>query len=108
MRLTIRVAVGILGGILLSSAFAVPASALPKFLPKFHKSAKKAKTEAEDSDRAPKAENKKHTDGFPEGDKKGAIYQPQFAPWYGDQEWKTSSNKAAWEKASTTQTADSQ
>ena len=45
----------------------------------------------------PPPDAKKHTNGFPEADKRGPKYQPQSEPqWWGDKVWKTDSNKDAW------------
>ena len=58
----------------------------------FHKTTKKADTSSKSQAAAKPAI--KHTDGFPEPDKKGAQYQPQTVDneWVGDV-WKTSRNK---------------
>lgn len=59
----------------------------------FHKSAKKDKSEGTLATAA-QSEVKRHTNGFPEADKKGAEYQPQATNrQWADDNWKTSQNK---------------
>jgi hypothetical protein len=81
-------------GILICGALTIPAMALPKFHMPFRNSNKKEKTE-EAKPEKPASETRKHTDGFPEADKKLSSEQPQFQNW-GNSIWKTSSNKDSW------------
>ena len=58
----------------------------------FHKSSKKDQPESKSAETKPQV--RRHTNGFPEADKKGAEFQPQTtnAQW-ADDIWKTSRNK---------------
>ncbi len=42
------------------------------------------------------AVERKHTNGFPEADKRDPKYQPQSDTWLAEKPWKTNSNKDSW------------
>jgi hypothetical protein len=109
MRLKMQVMIGILMAFGLSALQAQTQEAAPRedsgkkpgmFSRMFHKdsSSKKDASKSEDKDHL-KADNRKHTNGFPEKDKKGLAYQPQSTDdkWI-DEAWKTSRNKDTFKK----------
>jgi hypothetical protein len=112
MRLKMRVVAGIV--LVTGMALSLPAatkddtasdasgakkpSKLSHLLP-FHKSAKKEQSGGTLAT-AGKSEVRKHTNGFPEPDKKGAQYQPQASnKEWADDNWKTARNKDTFKQA---------
>ena len=103
MRLTMRLAVGLL--LVSGAAFSTPAddqaqseastAAKPGKLGHlfmFHKTTRRTDTSSKSTAAKPQA--LKHTDGFPEPDKKGAQYQPQTVDnQIVGEMWKTNRNK---------------
>jgi hypothetical protein len=66
----------------------------------FHKSVKKDQSGTLAT--ASKSEVKRHTNGFPEADKKEAKYQPQTSnKEWADDNWKTSRNKDTFKQVET-------
>ncbi len=107
MRLTMRVAVGILAVSGMALSLSAKASDAPgdesstakkpskmSQLFSFHKSP------AKDTHASKTSEVKKHTNGFPEGDKKSPEYQPQNVKHSPvDDMFKTTENKDTFKKA---------
>jgi hypothetical protein len=113
MRLKMRLVAGLV--VVTAMAVSLPAktkddtgdgSTAPKpsklsHLNPFHKSAKKDPADATLAT-AGKSEVKKHTNGFPEADKKEAKYQPQTSnKEWADDNWKTSRNKDTFKQVET-------
>ena len=105
MRLTtLRLNTRIILGAIALAALSLPAAALP--LPKlhnpFHRSQKDPETDVPATEKAKPEPKHRHTNGFPEADKKDAKFQPQNEKqWWGDSAWKTPRNEETWKQAQT-------
>src|SRR5215831_5251940 len=100
MRLKTRIALGALTAV----SLALPAVAfpMPKLHMPFHKGVKQPETDVPATEKAAPEPKHRHTDGFPEKDKKGAEHQPQSEKtWWGDSVWKTSRSEDSWKQAQT-------
>jgi hypothetical protein len=100
MRLNIRIALGALAVLSLT----LPASAFPKpkFHMPFHKAVKQPETDVPETEKSTAAPPRRHTNGFPEADKKGGQYQPQSEKtWWGDSVWKTNRSEESWKQTQT-------